>query len=79
MLTKMLLPESVKPKNSIYYNGAYLIEILNERRQLNYLELFKLVNERKKMSMAVFTLCLDWLYLIDVAIVKFDGEVELCI
>lgn len=75
----MLLPDTVQPRNSIYFNGAIVLEVLQEVKIINFLALFGLVTERQRMSMSVFTLCLDWLYLIDVALVNSKGEVELCI
>lgn len=74
----MLLPESVQPKNSIYYNGAIVLEILLQERSIDFLELFTEVRKVHDMSLGVFVLCLDWLYLIDAAILNEKGDVELC-
>ena len=44
---------------------------------MNLLDLFYKVSEKRRMNYSVFVLCLDWLYLINVA--KLDGEeVVLC-
>lgn len=74
----MLLPDTVQPKNSIYYNGALVLEILLEERSVNFLELFSQVRKNRNMSLGVFILCLDWLYLIDAAILNDKGDIELC-
>jgi hypothetical protein len=74
----MLLPDSVQPKNSIYYNGAIVLEILLQVRSINFLELFGEVRKVRDMSLKVFVLCLDWLYLIDAAVLNEKGNVELC-
>lgn len=74
----MLLPDTVQPKNSIYYNGALVLEILLEERSMNFIELFAQVRRNRNMSLGVFILCLDWLYLIDAAILNDKGDVELC-
>ena len=73
----MLLPDNVHPENSIYYNGAIVLHVLQNNDKLEMLELFRKVNQFQNMSFPVFILCLDWLYLIDVA--KLEKEkVELC-
>lgn len=74
----MLLPETVQPKNSIYYNGAIVLEILQDARVINFLELFTSVRKVQEISMGVFILCLDWLYLINAAMINENGDIELC-
>ena len=74
----MLLPDNIHPDNSIYYNGAFVIESLKKGMSYELLDLYQEVKTRKKMSFSVFILCLDWLYLLDVAILNSKGKIELC-
>lgn len=74
----MLLPDNIHPENSIYYNGAFVIEALNKERCLEIFDLYQEVKSKKSMSFSVFILCLDWLYLIDIAKVNSKGKIELC-
>lgn len=74
----MLLPDNIKPENSIYYNGAMVLGVLQNVGRMNLWDLFYKVIETQKMSFSIFTLCLDWLYLIDVAKVE-EEEVVLCL
>jgi hypothetical protein len=74
----MLLPDNIHPENSIYYNGAFVIESLKKERVYKMLDLFLDVKTKKEMSFSVFILCLDWLYLIEVAKLNSKGEIELC-
>jgi len=73
----MLLPDNVHPKNSIYYNGAIVLQVLQNNNRIEMLELFHIVNQVQNMSFPVFILCLDWLYLIDAAELQKE-TVELC-
>lgn len=73
----MLLPDNIHPENSIYYNGAIVLDILQEYRKIDIMNLYQKVNEMKEISFPVFILCLDWLYLINAAESK-KGEVKLC-
>ena len=73
----MLLPDNVHPENSIYYNGAMVLRVLQNNDKLEMLDLYHKVKQVQNMSFPVFILCLDWLYLIDVAELKKE-KVELC-
>ncbi len=73
----MLLPDNVHPENSIYYNGAIVLQVLLNNDKLEMLELYHKVNQIQNMSFPVFILCLDWLYLINAAELKKE-KVELC-
>jgi hypothetical protein len=74
----MLLPDNIHPDNSIYYNGAFVIESLNKETSYKMLDLYQEVKTKKSMSFSVFILCLDWLYLLEVAKLNSKGEIELC-
>lgn len=77
-ITTMLLPDNIHPENSIYYNGAFVIDSLKQDQKFNLLDLYQEVKAKRSMSFSVFILCLDWLYLIDVARINNLGEIELC-
>ena len=74
----MLLPDNIHPENTIYYNGAIVLQVLQKQPKQNILELFQVVKKVRNMSFPIFILCLDWLYLINVAILNESGDVELC-
>ena len=76
--TIMLLPDNIHPDNSIYYNGAFVIESLKKETSYKMLDLYQEVKTKKAMSFSVFILCLDWLYLLEVAKLNSKGEIELC-
>ena len=66
----MLLPDSIHPELSIYYNGYIVLkELKKEGKQ-------KLVNLYQRV---IFVLSLDWLYLLNVAKIDKNGEVNLCL
>jgi hypothetical protein len=74
----MLLPDNINPENSIYYNGAFVLQSLKGVKNQNLLDLYQNVKQKHSMSFSVFILCLDWLFLLDVAVLNKKGEVELC-
>ncbi len=77
-ITTMLLPDNIHPENSIYFNAAFVIESLRNNQKFQLLDLYQEVKTKRTMSFSIFILCLDWLYLIDVARINNLGEIESC-
>ncbi len=75
----MLLPNNVHPELSIYYNGALIIDELRENNLQTISNLYYKMRKKTEMSFPVFILCLDWLYLINIAEINGKGKVELCL
>uniref|UniRef100_UPI00404825C9 ABC-three component system middle component 6 n=2 Tax=Roseivirga sp. TaxID=1964215 RepID=UPI00404825C9 len=73
----MLLPDNIHPENSIYFNGAFVLNALKEKDAVDLLDLYQNTLKFHQMSFPTFVLCLDWLYLIDAAELK-NGIVRLC-
>ncbi|MBT3300955.1 MAG: hypothetical protein HOD63_15905 [Bacteroidetes bacterium] len=73
----MLLPDNIHPDNSIYYNGAIVLRVLQKKSEIDLINLFQEVKQIKEIAFPVFILCLDWLYIANIAEVK-EGRVALC-
>lgn len=73
----MLLPDNIHPEHSIYYNGALVLKVLLQKKKLELFELYQEVKKTTNMSFPIFILCLDWLYLINIAELK-EGNIALC-
>lgn len=74
----MLLPDNIHPEQSIYYNGAFVLQTLHKQRIMDLLDLYMETQKLRQMTMPVFVLCLDWLYLLDIISLNEQGGVELC-
>ena len=74
----MLLPDNIHPEQSVYYNGAIVLQLLKASQKMPWLDLYLQVNVSHKMSISLFTLCLDWLFLVEMAQLDSNGEVGLC-
>ena len=74
----MLLPDNIHPEQSIYYNGAFVLEALREQPVTDMLDLYVNTQHHRRMTMPVFVLCLDWLYLLNLVSLNEQGGVELC-
>ena len=74
----MLVPDNIHPEQTIYFNGAFVLKTLQENRAMELVELDLKTRTEREMTMPVFLLCLDWLFLLGVVSMNSRGEVELC-
>ncbi len=75
----MLLPDNIHPENTLMYNGALIMKALKKAGETALLDLYlDAKNSNDKMTMALFVLSLDWLFLADCVTVNEHGRVTLC-
>lgn len=74
----MLLPDSIHPKHSIYYTGALVLQVIQQKGTITIADLLVLMKQEHNMSFKLLLLTLDWLYLIQAALINEKGEVHLC-
>ena len=74
----MLVPDNIHPDQTIYFNGAFVLKVIQEHRVMDLLDLYIQTTTERKMSMPVFVLCLDWLFLLNLVTLDNHGKVELC-
>lgn len=74
----MLLPDNIHPENSIYYNGAFVLNELQKKTDQDLIELYQNVKQSRNLTFPVFILCLDWLFLLDVAKLNNNNIVQIC-
>ena len=75
----MLLPDNIHPELSIYYNGDIVLKELKKEDKQKLVNLYQKVKKINNMSFQIFVLSLDWLYLLNVAKIDKNGEVNLCL
>lgn len=74
----MLIPDNVHPEQTIYFNGAFVLKSLQKHQAMDILELYMQTKTEREMSVPVFVLCLDWLFLLKLVSVDDYGKVNLC-
>ena len=74
----MLVPDNIHPDQTIYFNGAFVLKVIQEHRVMDMLDLYIQTTTEREMSMPVFVLCLDWLFLLNLVTLDNYGKVELC-
>jgi hypothetical protein len=74
----MLIPDNIHPEQTIYFNGAFVLRAIQERGTAEILDLYLATKTEREMTMPVFLLCLDWLFLLDLVTLDETGKVQLC-
>lgn len=74
----MLVPDNVHPDQTIYFYGAFVLKAITQWREADLIDLYIQSSREQPMSMPIFILCLDWLYLLDLITLNLHGKVKLC-
>ena len=76
----MIISKDINPERDFYYLGAKVIEIiLNiEDNEVVFFDLFEKINLSEKISVNLFTLTLDWLFLIGAITKSENGDIAVC-
>ncbi|MDL2257331.1 hypothetical protein LJC06_03915 [Bacteroidales bacterium OttesenSCG-928-I14] len=62
----MILGKDINPQKEIYYLGSIVIEVLklSEKKDNDFFYLYRQVNEKERVSVNLFALTLDWLFIL---------------
>lgn len=64
----MIVNKNINPERDLYYLGGKVIEVLTSinQNEVDYFDLFLLVNKLNKITLNLFSLVLDWLFILQV-------------
>lgn len=76
----MIVSKDVNPERDFYYLGARVIEILSniDSKTVDFFDVFQQLNNSEKISINLYSLTLDWLYLLGVIENSKDGNIKKC-
>ncbi|HWK57309.1 MAG TPA: ABC-three component system middle component 6 [Parapedobacter sp.] len=76
----MIVNKNTNPERDLYYLGGKVIELLDnsEKTEFDYLELYNSMHTAHGISINLFTLVLDWLFILGVLKNGKKGAVEKC-
>lgn len=76
----MIVSSDIKPDRDLYFLGSKVIEVLIDcdERMVDYFELFQKVNSELEISLNLYTLVLDWLFIIGVIKNAENRLIEKC-
>ncbi|MDR0574808.1 MAG: hypothetical protein LBG96_12410 [Tannerella sp.] len=75
----MILGKDIHPQRKIYYLGSIVIEILKstDSKGDDFFSLYEQVSKKEKISMNLFALTLDWLFVLGL-IENKKGLIQKC-
>jgi len=76
----MIVSKDVNPERDFYYLGAKVIEVLSSEEDeiVDYFDIFQKINSSEQVSINLYSLTLDWLYLIGVIDNSEKGNIRKC-
>ncbi|MGJ1322523.1 ABC-three component system middle component 6 [Sphingobacterium faecium] len=76
----MIVNKNINPERDLYYLGGKLIEILDNSNnaKFDYFELYSNLNKNHDISINLFTLVLDWLFILGAIKKDKKGLLEKC-
>lgn len=75
----MIVNKDIHPERKIYYLGALVIDLLKQlpSDEIDFFTAYQKLNDVEKVSMEIFSLTLDWLYVLGVIDGK-NGYIKKC-
>lgn len=76
----MIVSRDIKPERDLYFLGSKVIEVLASSKEVevDFFELFKKVNSEVEITINLYTLTLDWLFIIGIVDNSANGLVKKC-
>jgi hypothetical protein len=76
----MIISKDINPKRDFYYLGAKVIEILSkaEGNRCDFFTVFETLKSSESISLKLFTLSLDWLFIIGAIDKPEKGDIIKC-
>lgn len=76
----MIVSKDISPERDVYYIGARIIELLSNETELlvDFFDLYKNLNVTEKISINLYSLTLDWLFIIGVIDNANNGNIKKC-
>lgn len=74
----MILNKDINPEREIYHLGALVLEILsgNSNNNFDFMDIFQQLNKKIKVSINLFILVLDWLFILGLVNKKKDTIIK---
>ena len=76
----MIITKNINPERDLYYLGGKVIEELHlfTQNEIDYFDLFLIINKSNKVSLNLYSLVLDWLFVLGVIKKGKKGKIIKC-
>ncbi len=76
----MIIDKNINPERDLYYLGGILIGVLQnmDNKEIDYMDLYTLINIEKEITINLFSLTLDWLFILGLVAKGENGKIKIC-
>jgi hypothetical protein len=76
----MIIDKNINPERDLYYLGAILIGVLQNKDnvEVDYMDLYSLINIEKDITINLYSLTLDWLFILGLVTKGNNGKIIKC-
>ena len=76
----MIVDQNTHPERDLYYLGSVMIKTLSNSKEstFDYLNLYSLFSQEREISIKLFSLTLDWLFLLGLIRKDKQGGIIKC-
>ena len=76
----MIIDKNTNPERDLYYLGGILIDVISSSKSeaFDYLKLYDLFKRRQSITINLYALTLDWLFLLGLIIKEENGTIKKC-
>lgn len=76
----MIIDKNVNPERDLYYLGGLLIDLLSKKKneEIDYIELYKAFRKKQEITINLYSLTLDWLFILGLVEKGGEGKIKRC-
>lgn len=76
----MIVDKNINPERDLYYLGGMLIDVLSKKRkkEIDYIELYKSFKQKQEITINLYSLTLDWLFILGLVTKGENGRIKKC-
>lgn len=76
----MIIDKNINPERDLYYLGGILIDVLQNKgnKEIDYMDLYTLINNEKEITINLYSLTLDWLFILGLVAKGENGKIKIC-
>lgn len=76
----MIVDKNTNPERDLYYLGGILIDVISNKNssEIDYMDLYKLFNQKQEITINLYSLTLDWLFILGLVTKGENGTIKKC-
>lgn len=76
----MIVDKNTNPERDLYYLGGILIDVIESKNssEIDYMDLYKLFNQKQEITINLYSLALDWLFILGLVTKGENGKIKKC-